>query len=115
MWEGFGPSNVRSKFGLAGLTGWERTVAADNAIGTELGTQVLMRGGGPAMRLAQAHFLELAGDPTAAGWARRAAAAWEALGQALLGGTAAAAHVAAVRDAEQAALEAIERGFQLAV
>lgn len=115
MWEGFGPPNVRSRYGLAGLTTWERTVAADNAIGTELGAQVLMRGGGPGMRLAQADFLELAGDAAAAEWSRRAAAAWAALGEALIGGTAESAHVAAVRDAEQASLEAIERGFQLAV
>ncbi|MEP7105960.1 MAG: BtrH N-terminal domain-containing protein [Chloroflexota bacterium] len=108
MWEGFGPPSVRSKFGLAGLTGWERTVAADNAIGTELGAQVLMRGGGPGMRLAEAGVLELAGEPAAAACAGRAAEAWAGLGEALLWGTATSDEVAAVRDAEQTTLEAIE-------
>jgi hypothetical protein len=115
MWEGFGPVSVRSKFGLAGLLTWERTVAQDNALGAELGAQVLMRGGGPGMRLAQARFLELAGGHSAAASARAAAAAWAELGTALLAGTAVAAHVAAVRDAEQASLEAIERAFKLPV
>ena len=113
MWEGFGPPSVRSKFGLAGLTGWERTVAADNAIGTQLGAQVLMRGGGPGMRLAQARFLELAGEgATAAACTRRAAEAWAGLGEALLWGTATGGEVAAVRDAEQTALQAMEAMLQ---
>ncbi|HEX6350196.1 MAG TPA: BtrH N-terminal domain-containing protein [Candidatus Dormibacteraeota bacterium] len=115
MWEGWGPRSVRSRFGLAGLTGWTRTVAEDNAMGADLGAQILMRGGGPAMRLAHARFLELAGRAPTAGAAQRAAAAWSALGQSLLVGTAGTAEVAAVRDAEQASLETIERAFQLSV
>lgn len=115
MWEGFGPPAVRSRFGLAGLTGWARTIAEDNARGEALGSQILMRGGGPAMRLAQARFLELAGNQQAAGAARRAAAAWADLGRTLLVGTAGPAEVTAVRDAEQASLETVERAFQLSV
>src|SRR5205085_10986313 len=37
MWEGWGPPTVRSKFGLAGLTGWTRTIAGDNERGADLG------------------------------------------------------------------------------
>jgi len=115
MWEGFGPPAVRAKFGLAGLTGWARTVLEDNARGEDLGAQILMRGGGPAMRLAQARFLELAGNTEAAGAARQAATAWAELGNALLLGRADTPQVAALRDAEQASLETIERGFQIPV
>jgi len=115
MWEGFGPPAVRAKFGLAGLTGWARTVLDDNARGEDLGAQILMRGGGPAMRLAHARFLELAGNSVAADAAREAAATWAALGSALLVGSATTVQVAALRDAEQASLETIERGFQIRV
>jgi len=115
MWEGFGPPAVRAKLGLAGLTGWARTVLEDNARGADVGAQILMRGGGPAMRLAQARFLELAGNSQAGGAAREAAAAWAALGNALLLGRATTTQVAALRDAEQASLETIERAFQIRV
>ena len=115
MWEGWGPPTVRSRFGLAGLTGWARTIAEDNARGEDLGSQILMRGGGPAMRLAHARFLELAGQAPAAAAARRSAEAWAELGQSLLLGAATTKQVAAVRDTEQACLETIERAFQLRV
>jgi hypothetical protein len=108
----FGPPRSRSRFGLAGLARWTVEVAEDAGRGGLLADQIELRGGGPAMREAQAAFLAYAGHQRAAAAASTAAARWGEAAAALRGGYAGPDHVRALHDAEAGALAAIEAALR---
>jgi hypothetical protein len=101
----FGPAGTRSRFGLPGLDRWLEVVDQDEPRGEALAAQIQGRGGGPAMRDAQAAFLDQVGLSRGAEATREAAAAWGELAAALKDGRPAAGHVQSVRDAEARALD----------
>ena len=104
MRAGFGPPSARGSFGLAGYERWRRSATSFDADArARLHAQINDRGGGPALRLAHAAFLEEAGLKNAAALTRRAAQAWSAVGV-----DPTIAHITAVEEAERAALDAIE-------
>jgi len=112
MREGFGPQESRSHFGLAGLARWTVEIGQDAARGALLADQIELRGGGPAMREAQAAFLAYAGHERAASAASAAASRWGDMAVALREGRAGADHVRAVHDAEAEALATIESALR---
>ena len=100
MLEGFGPPSARGSFGLAGFERWRRSVAGlDEAARGRVREQIDGRGGGPALRGAQAVFLEAAGQKKAARLTREAADAWGAAASSTTVDS-----VTAVEEAERAAL-----------
>jgi hypothetical protein len=112
MREGFGPPPARSNFGLAALAQWAVLVEEDNAQGAALADQIELRGGGPAMREAQAAFLAYAGHERAGAAAAAAAARWRALAEDLRHGRADADQVRAVHDAEAESLAAVDAALR---
>lgn len=112
MREGFGPPETRSRFGLSGLARWTVEVAQDAGRGDVLADQIERRGGGPAMREAQAAFLAYAGHERAASAAASAAARWGEMAAALRSGRAGPDHVRAVHDAEAEALATIDSALR---
>jgi hypothetical protein len=112
MREGFGPPDSRSAYGLAGLAVWTVQVAGDAGRGPALAAQIRCRGGGAAMREAQAAFLAFAGHERAAGAAAAAAGRWAELAVAFDGGHAGPDHVRAVHDAEAESLAAVEAALR---
>jgi hypothetical protein len=104
MREGFGPPSTRKSFGLAGFQRLRRSLPTlDSAAIAVLRDQVHGRGGGPALRVAQAVFLEAIGLERAALVTRAAAAAWSAFAA-----EPTEAAVKAVEAAEREALTAVE-------
>jgi hypothetical protein len=100
MLEGFGPPSARGSFGLAGFQRWRRAIAGlDETARARVREQIEGRGGGPALRGAQAAFLEEAGEKTAARLTRAAADAWAAAARSATTET-----VSAIEEAERAAL-----------
>ena len=108
MRDGFGPPSTRASFGLAGFERWRRSAPTlDAEARARLREQIDARGGGPAMRHAQAAFLDEAGLERAAELTRRAADAWSAAATAPT-----ADSISAVEAAERKALEAVEAGIR---
>lgn len=101
----FGPVGTRSSFGLPGLSRWMAFVEQDGPAGQTLAAQILRRGGGPAMREAQAAFLDHIERPAAADAAREAAGFWAELAEALASARPSRDHVERVRDAEARVLD----------
>jgi len=107
MREGFGPPSARGSFGLAGFTKWKKSAPAlDERARTALRDQIEGRGGGAALREAQAAFLDEAGLKAAAKLTREAALAWAAAARAPT-----ASRIEEIEAVERAALETVEAGM----